>query len=81
MKTPAHPGLLVKDNLDDLGLFVANAAAGLGVTRQQLHRVIGGQSAITPDMALRLEAALGKRKGKGDSPSPQSHGQSRLRLA
>jgi len=59
MKTPAHPGLLVKDNLDDLGLSVADAAAGLGVTRQQLYRVIGGQSTITPDMALRLEAALG----------------------
>ena len=59
MKSPAHPGLLVKDNLDDLGLSVASAAAGLGVTRQQLHRVISGQSAITPDMALRLEAALG----------------------
>jgi addiction module HigA family antidote len=59
MKNPAHPGLLVKDNLDDLGLSVASAAAGLGVTRQQLHRVISGKSAITPDMALRLEAALG----------------------
>jgi addiction module HigA family antidote len=59
MKNPAHPGLLVKDNLDDLGLSVASAAAGLGVTRQQLHRVIGGQSAVTSDMALRLEAALG----------------------
>jgi addiction module HigA family antidote len=59
MKNPAHPGLLVKDNLDDLGLSVASATAGLGVTRQQLHRVISGQSAITPDMALRLKAALG----------------------
>jgi addiction module HigA family antidote len=38
---------------------VAAAAAGMRVTRQQLHRVISGQSTITPDMALRLEAALG----------------------
>jgi antitoxin HigA-1 len=58
MMSPAHPGLLVKDNLDDLGLSVASAAAGLGVTRQRLHRVISGQSVITPDLALRLEAAL-----------------------
>ena len=63
MKSPAHPCLLVKDNLDDLGLSVASAAAGLGVTRQQLNRVISGQSAITPDMALRLEAALGGEAG------------------
>jgi addiction module HigA family antidote len=59
MKNPPHPGLLVKDNLDDLGLSVAEAAAGLHVTRQQLYEVIQGQSAITPDMALRLEAAFG----------------------
>jgi addiction module HigA family antidote len=59
MKNPAHPGQLVKDNLDDLGLSVASAAAGLGVTRQRLSRLTKGQSAITPDMALRLEAALG----------------------
>ena len=59
MKNPPHPGLLVKDNLDDLGLSVAAAAAGLQVTRQQLYKVIQGQSAITPDMALRLEAAFG----------------------
>jgi addiction module HigA family antidote len=42
-----------------LGLSVAEAAAGLQVTRQQLYKVIQGQSAITPDMALRLEAAVG----------------------
>jgi addiction module HigA family antidote len=59
MKNPPHPGLLVKDNLDDLGLSVAAAATGLHVTRQQLYKVIRGQSAITPDMALRLEAAFG----------------------
>lgn len=59
MKNPPHPGLLVKDNLEDLGLSVAAAAAGLLVTRQQLYKVIQGRSAITPDMALRLEAAFG----------------------
>jgi addiction module HigA family antidote len=59
MKNPAHPGLLVKDHLDDLELSVAAAAAGLGVTRQRLSRLTKAQSAITADMALRLEAALG----------------------
>jgi addiction module HigA family antidote len=59
MKNPAHPGTLLKDDIEALGYSVADAAKGLGVTRQQLYRVIRGDSAITPDMALRLEKALG----------------------
>jgi addiction module HigA family antidote len=59
MKNPPHPGELVRDNLDDLGLSVAEGAAGLGVTRQQLYNVINGKSGVTPEMALRLEKAFG----------------------
>jgi antitoxin HigA-1 len=59
MKNPPHPGELLKDNVDDLGLSVVEAAKGLGVTRQQLYNVINGKSAITPEMAVRLEKALG----------------------
>lgn len=59
MKNPAHPGMLVGDNIEALGLSVAAAAAGLGVTRQQLYKVINGVSAVTPEMAVRLEKAFG----------------------
>ena len=59
MKNPPHPGDLLKDNVNELGLSVAEAAKGLGVTRQQLYNVINGKSAITPEMAVRLEKALG----------------------
>ncbi|MBF0528610.1 MAG: HigA family addiction module antidote protein [Deltaproteobacteria bacterium] len=59
MKNPAHPGLLVKECLDDLGLSVAEAAKGLGITRQQLHNVVAGRSSITPEMAIRFEKAFG----------------------
>ncbi len=59
MKNPVHPGELVKACLDDLGLSVAEAAKGLGITRQQLHNVIAGRSNVTPEMAIRLEKALG----------------------
>ena len=31
MKNPVHPGLLVKECLDDLGLSVAETATGLGI--------------------------------------------------
>jgi len=37
MKNPVHPGLLVKECLEDLGLSVAEASAALHITRQQLH--------------------------------------------
>ena len=59
MKNPAHPGLLIKADLEALNLSVAAAAKGLGITRQQLHNVIAGRSGITPEMALRLEKAIG----------------------
>ncbi len=59
MKNPAHPGLLVKECLAELGMGVAEAAYGKGITRQQLHNVIAGRSAVTPEMAMRFEKGLG----------------------
>jgi antitoxin HigA-1 len=59
MKSPPHPGGLVRDNLEELGLSTANAAKALGVTRQQLHNVVTCRSAITPEMAVRFEKAFG----------------------
>jgi addiction module HigA family antidote len=59
MKNPPHPGAGLKDDIEALGLTVAEAAKGLGVTRQQLYRVINGECAVTPEMAIRLEKAIG----------------------
>jgi len=59
MKSPPHPARLVRGEIEELGLSVAQAAKGLGVTRQQLYRIIGGESAISPEMALRLEKGIG----------------------
>ncbi len=59
MKKPVHPGELVNANLEELALSVAAAAKGLGVTRQQLYNIIGGKSAVTPEMAVRFEKAFG----------------------
>jgi addiction module HigA family antidote len=59
MKNPSHPGLLVEECLNELGLSVAEAAKGLGITRQQLHNVIAGRSNVTPEMAFRFEKAFG----------------------
>ena len=59
MKNPPHPGGLIKENIETLGLSVAEAAQGLGVSRQQLYRLVKGQHGITPEMAVRLEKAFG----------------------
>ena len=42
-----------------LGLSVVEAAKALGISRQQLHSVIAGRAGVAPEMAVRLERALG----------------------
>ena len=59
MKNPIHPGALAKANLDELNLSAAEAAKTMKITRQQLHNVMQGRSALTPQMALRFEKAFG----------------------
>jgi antitoxin HigA-1 len=59
MKNPCHPGSLIKADIDELGLSLVEAAKGLGISRQQLHSVIAGRASVTPEMAVRLEKALG----------------------
>ena len=59
MKHPVHPGLLVNECLDDFGWTVAEAAAALRITRQQLHNIVAGRSGVTPEMAIRFEKAFG----------------------
>ena len=59
---PIHPGeILREDVLPALGLSVSEAARRLGVSRQQLHRVLACTHPITTEMALRL----GKFAGNG----------------
>ena len=59
MKSPPHPGEGLKDDLDALGLTVAEAATALAVTRQQLYKVLRGESGISAEMAVRLEQVIG----------------------
>ena len=59
MKNPPHPGEMIGDSLEELGVSISAAAKALGITRQQLHNLIAGRSAIMPEMAVRLEKALG----------------------
>ena len=61
-RPPVHPGeVLREDVLLALRLSVSEAARRLGVSRQQLHRILACTHPITTDMALRI----GKFAGNG----------------
>ncbi len=64
MFNPPHPGETLKEDiLPTLGLTVTEAARQLGVTRTALSRVLNGHAAISPEMARRIEAWLGRDRG------------------
>jgi len=61
-RPPVHPGeILREDVLKNLGLSVSEAARRLGISRQQLHRILACTHPITTEMALRI----GKFAGNG----------------
>ena len=62
MYDPPHPGLLLKDYLEDI--TVTEAAKRLGVTRAALSRIVNCKAGISPEMALRLEDAFGATKAQ-----------------
>ena len=58
--TPSHPGDFVRaEIIEELGLTVTKAAEILGVRRATLSNLLHGASALSPEMALRLEKAFG----------------------
>ena len=61
-RPPIHPGEIMREDvLPALGLSVTEAARRLGVSRQQLHRVLACTHPITTETALRI----GKLAGNG----------------
>ena len=57
MHNPPHPGEIVREYLAEMS--VSAAAKHLGVGRVTLSRVLNGNAAISPEMAVRLAAAFG----------------------
>ncbi|MGE8943993.1 HigA family addiction module antitoxin [Leptospira interrogans] len=63
-RCPTHPGEVLREEiLPALGMKVTEMAAALNVTRQTLHRILAGSTAITPEMALRLGKFCGNGPG------------------
>ncbi len=57
---PVHPGeILREDVFPALGLTKPALAEALGISRQTLHDLFTLKRAVTPEMALRLEAVVG----------------------
>ena len=63
MKKPNHPGDLIRDCLGGLGVNVTEGAKALGVSRAALSRVLNRRSAVSAEMAVRLEKAIGSTAG------------------
>ena len=60
MKNPPHPGEIVREDIiKALGLTISRAAEILGVRRATLSDVMREKSALSSEMALRLEKAFG----------------------
>src|SRR3989337_405479 len=62
MKKPPHVGGLIRRQvIKPLGLTVTEAAKLLGVGRQALSSLLNEKTALTSDMALRVEKAFGPK--------------------
>ena len=62
MKNPPHPGDLIRTEvIEALDLTVSEAADLLKVRRATLSDLLNGKSALSPEMALRIEKAFGPK--------------------
>jgi addiction module HigA family antidote len=57
MKHYPHPGELLREDVQPLGIKVTEAAHRLGMSCSSLSRVKHGQVGLSPDLAVRLERA------------------------
>ena len=61
---PPHPGeSLREDVLPAAGFTPAEAARWLGVSRQALHAVLSGKTALSAEMAVRVSRLFGSTAG------------------
>jgi addiction module HigA family antidote len=63
MKSPVHPGRIVRGTIDDLGLTVTDAAHMLNVSRPALSSLLNGRSGLSSEVAVRLSKTVGSTPG------------------
>ena len=57
--TPVHPGEILAEELEELGLSANAFAKALGVPTNRITAIINGQRGVTADTALRLARYFG----------------------
>lgn len=53
-KRVVHPGEVLKDELDELGVTLSELARQIDVPANRVSQIVGGKRAVTGDTALRL---------------------------
>lgn len=59
MRIPAHPGEILKDELEALGMSANRLAMELGVPATRVNDIVRCRRAVTPETALRLAVYFG----------------------
>ena len=54
VRTPIHPGAILKDELAEIGVNAAELARQIKVPNNRLYQILDGRRAITADTTLRL---------------------------
>lgn len=56
---PTHPGELIRDELQSIGMTQSKLAERIGVSPSLLNEVIHGKRPVNTELALLLEASIG----------------------
>lgn len=56
---PIHPGELLREDMEELGLSARALADAIGVPHNRISAILRGERAITADTALRLATYFG----------------------
>lgn len=54
-----HPGLILREEIEALGLNVTEAATLLQITRPSMSMILNGRAGISPTLALKVEHYIG----------------------
>ena len=59
--TPVHPGEVLKDELEEVGLTQSALAKHIGVLPKTINEICRGKRGISAEMSMKLSKALGGR--------------------
>ncbi len=57
--TPIHPGAVLQDELEEVGLTQSALAKHIGVLPKTINEICRGKRGISAEMAMKLSIALG----------------------